>query len=643
MPGRSIRRKFSQYTIPEHDCDRTQSLLHRAYHIHGAVLILITLLQVTINLATPLMKISRSIARVKSFSKNTVIILTLLLCVVRLAYVQWPSEKPITVLTWDAFGYYMLLPAIFIYDDYKTFSWVDEANEKYALTGEVYQLSPLPNGDKVMKYLLGISILYAPFFLLGHGFALLFNYPIDGFSLPYQAAIAVASIFYAFVGLWFLRLVLSRYVTDKVVALTLALIVLGTNYIQYVSVDSGMTHGYLFALYALVLYLTIRWHEKPTPGIAVCLGALIGLSVISRPTEIIIILIPILYGFQKNSPGQPKWALVKNNKEHIAWAILGGLIGVLPQLIYWKVATGAWMYDVGSKFLFFNPHWQVLFGWEKGWFIYTPIAIFMIGGLLLLKRNKLAISIIAFTLCNTWIIIAWSDWHYGASYSARALVQSYAVLSVPLALSVNYLVRSKLRLLFIGILLFLLVVNLFQIYQYNKTILHYRDMNKLYYASIFLDADPSPVDMSLLDTREVIADLEKYTLIDQVFNDSIYRINKADVPADTLLTYMVPPSVISDSLDAWIKVTVLDSSSWGAFNSHIIASVSNTTETKQSKIRLHNGICKAQYWNTISFFYKMPPCTAESKLDIYAQTEIIQDIYLKDVEVSLYTRPKSVK
>src|SRR5947207_8981229 len=128
-----------------------------------------------------------------------------------------------------------------------------------------------------------------------------------------------------------------------------------------------------------------------------------------------------------------KWTFAKKHPLHFFSAIAGGITALLPQLIYWKEVTGSWIYKMGSKWDFLNPHWRVLFGWEKGWFIYTPVTILMVVGLFMLKKAEYKRAVIVFFILNIWIIIAWHDWRFGGSYSCRALTQSLAVMAIPLS------------------------------------------------------------------------------------------------------------------------------------------------------------------------------------------------------------------
>ncbi|MFN6014299.1 MAG: hypothetical protein ACK47F_06395, partial [Flavobacteriales bacterium] len=187
--------------------------------------------------------------------------------------------------------------------------------------------------------------------------------------------------------------------------------------------------------------------------------------------ELIIIFIPLLWKFEPTVFSGTKWQFLKANKSQLVAVIAGGIIGILPQLLYWKYTTGSFIFDVGSKWYFLNPWWRVLFGPEKGWFLYTPIAILMVAGFFLMKGRPFKRSVLTFCLLNIWIIISWSDWKYGASYSTRALSHSYPVFALSLACIVQYIwnVRIKWFLPVLGILLIWL--NFTQLKTYNSGIL----------------------------------------------------------------------------------------------------------------------------------------------------------------------------
>lgn len=423
--------------------------------------------------------------------------------VIRFSYFTNDSKNGYNATTWDALGYYMYLPGYLIYDDVTELKWFPAIDSTYNVSGgNLYQATPLEKGGYAFKYLGGVAIMELPFFYGGHAVACMTDAPEDGFSWPYQYAVLFGAIFWFFIGCLILRKVLRRYFSETITTLTLLLIGLASNLLQYVSVDGAMSHVFIFPLYAAMLWLTIRWHEQPKARTALLIGFVAGLAIICRPTELIIVFIPILWSLESSGKLKTKWKLVRAHRSHIFWAAFGGIIGILPQLLYWKQATGSWIYDVGSKWLFFNPWWRVLFGFEKGWFVYTPIAIFLVLGLFYLKGKPFRRSVLTFCLLNIWIIIAWSDWRYGASYSTRALTQSYPVFALALAAFLERTYVYGKRWLILGAGAYLIGVNLFQIWQYNALVLHFDQMNRPYYAAIYLDRNPTPLDYSLLDSQE---------------------------------------------------------------------------------------------------------------------------------------------
>ncbi|MGV3631528.1 MAG: glycosyltransferase family 39 protein [Bacteroidota bacterium] len=390
----------------------------------------------------------------------------------RFSYFENNGKNGYNATSWDALGYYMYLPAELIYDDSKELAWFPAVDSAYHVSGGTfYQATPLESGTYTNKYLCGVALMELPFFYAGHTVAYLTDSPQDGFSWPYQYAILFGAIFWAAVGFIFLARVLLYFFDDRVSALTLILLGLASNLIQYAAVDGGMSHAYIFPLYALLLWFTIRWHETPRAAYALLIGLICGLAVISRPTELILIFIPILWSTHTQENKKQKWQQVFNHKSHILYCVAGGIIGILPQLLYWKYTTGSFIYDVGSKWFFLNPWFRVLFGPEKGWFLYTPVAILMVAGLFLMKNKAFGKPVLVFCLLNIWIIISWSDWKYGASYSTRALTHSYPVFALALASFVDVVLQKRKTAYLIAAGVLLIILNFYQLRIYNRGIL----------------------------------------------------------------------------------------------------------------------------------------------------------------------------
>jgi hypothetical protein len=551
--------------------------------------------------------------------------LSFLLCLfisisVRLTYHQNNEVNGYNATTWDALGYYIYLPATFIYKDIKELDWFPPLDEKYQLSGGTfYQATETEEGNYVFKYLGGVAILQAPFFFTAHLYAQLSDYPPDGFSAPYQYAIIWGAIFWFALGLWVLLLVLRRFYSDRVTALVLFVLVGASNLIQYVSIDGAMSHAFIFPLYSLILWWTIKWHERYAPKYFFLIGLVIGLATISRPTELIMIFIPLLWGVESGKEAKDKMNTLFSNYRLILVGVLGGFIGVFPQLLYWKVASGDWIYNVGSKWYFMNPWWRVIFGFEKGWFIYTPIAVFMVVGLFFLKGKVFRKAVIVFCLLNIWIIMAWSDWRYGASYSTRALTHSYPVYALALGGFISAIMQTSYRFISAGFGIYLLLTNGVQIWQYNAGILHYNDMSRKYYAQIYWNFSPTPLDYSFMDTdfqlRRKHIDAADLITLKELDMNKVYLEPYASLQlvefATTRLGY----------LSNHIAINTTKGYNQGAL---VVREYQQDTVAREQRFRLGLPFYENERVNNYAHHYQIAPETekVEVSLETFGQMEI---------------------
>jgi len=554
------------------------------------------------------------------------------LCIIAIIYIgyryshtNFKAQLPVKQTTWDSFGYYMYLPAIFIYHDVTELNWFEAIDQKYDLTGGgLYQAGKQDNGKYVFKYLGGVAVLQSPFFFIAHTIALNTDFKADGFSAPYQWAIAIGTLLYFILALIILRILLLVYFKDRTTAITLLLLCLASNLIQYIAIDGGQSHGYLFPLFSFLLYCTYKWHIKPSWKWASLTGLIIAIATISRPTEAVMIFIPLLWDTHTKESARLKWLKVRNNYKQLFAMAIFGIIGILPQIIYWKYATGSFIYNVGSKWDFLTPHFRVLLGWEKGWFIYTPITLLFVGGLFFIKRFPFRKSVIIFCLLNIYIIISWHIWRYGGSYSTRALVQSYPVFALALAGVVGRIESTKWKYLFYIIGLYLIGLNLFQIGQYNKTIIHYDDMNRKYYAAIYLDKNPTPVDMSLLDTQDVIKNENKFTKTTLFEHDSIkqFEINNAN-KAHIAIIKLSEKFTNKKNEETWLKIEASIKPDLGIEKAFLLSSIISPDTLKENKIRLLNGITKYGKYNNYAFYVRIPKGlrNGEFKLSLISESQ----------------------
>ncbi len=355
-------------------------------------------------------------------------------------YPRWKKTATEATISWDVSGYYMYLPALFIYKDIKQCRFKDSILNKYSPTPDFQQaFRHEASGNYVMKYSSGQAFLMAPWFFIAHSIAKQSHeYPTDGFSYPYQVCIGLGMLLYAFIGLFVLRKVLLIYFKDGTVALVLLALVIGSNYLNYAAIDQAMTHSTLFMLYALLIWYTIRFYQKPGAPGAILVGALGGFATLIRPTEILSLIIPLLWGVSTFPGLRARIHFFVKQPRYILFAGLFFCLFVSVQPLYWKAVTGHWIVysyqDQGFSWL--HPHfYDYTFSYESGWLRYSPMLILSFIGLFpFIRRGKNVFAVVLFFLLNYYIVIAWDVWSYGG----RAMVQSYPVLVFPLAALIEY-------------------------------------------------------------------------------------------------------------------------------------------------------------------------------------------------------------
>lgn len=573
-------------------------------------------------------------------------------------------ETPTRMLTWDVFGYYLYLPANFIYDDpgLKDQQWIDDIMEKYQPSPTLYQLVYLDNGTKLIKYSAGNAVLYSPFFFIAHWLAPVIGYPADGFSLPYQVILSIGGIMWAILGIFLLRKLLLFYFSDSITALILILVVAGTNYLHLVSIDGTLlTHNYLFTLYTLMVILTIRYHNDPSAKKALFLGITAGFISLIRPSEAVCFLIPLFWQTGTRQALANKISMIRKFPFHPIIMLVSALLIGFIQFYYWRSLTGEWIYysysnNPGEGFRFFPPYiMEFLFSFRKGWFVYTPIMLgAMVGMVWMFKRFRENLpAILIFFIIDLWIVSSWTAWWYGGgSFSSRSLVPAYALLAIPLGYLVQSLSQWRWKWIVVVAGSFLALLNLFQSWQWATGIIDKERMTKEYYMAIFgkTHIDKDKLDILLLVDRSTETDqlpehLERYT------GKVIYQYDQLQFADTTQALRLdknnqfspgpdIPFKELTDGDHVWIKSSAevwLPNDYTGKMPNLVTSFHHKGGAYKYRSATLKETNAIRGEWQPLTYWYLSPEVrTLDDNLKVYLWNNDTALIYVRNLKVEVF-------
>lgn len=460
-------------------------------------------------------------AKDKRFSLYALLLVLAVMIFVKVRLHRPDDFKPLNPgpISWDVWGYYLYLPAIFIHNDVyvEDMQWVERARADYGMDGSIYQLTDGRDGRKVDIYSMGIAVINLPGFFIAHVYAKITGQPADGFSAPYKTAMVLTAFAFAVTGLIFFRKLLLHFLDDRIAAAVILLVCLGTNYFYQTAVDSTLPHNYLFALNCIFLWLTIRWHQEKKLKLAFAMGLIFGLSVITRATQVVWVVVPLFYGIEGFRSIKEKVRLLVMHYRHVLLMLLGAFCFGIIQLIYWKTSSGNWIVNGHSEsFALMDPYiMEFLFSYKKGWLVYTPIMIFALIGMVMMFSRKKIIALAAslFILIHIYITSSWECWWYAATYSQRPMVETYMLLGLGLGTFLDWVMKRSFIIRFISTLGFgaLLFLNGFQTWQFVNGIIDGERMTKKFYWSIFLKTSVDPEYYKYLQVGRGYPDWEVFT------------------------------------------------------------------------------------------------------------------------------------
>ncbi|PBQ32656.1 hypothetical protein CNR22_13035 [Sphingobacteriaceae bacterium] len=450
----------------------------------------------------------------------------------------------------DGLGYYSYLPAKYIHGDpnydFKWFNKVHNANYIYsAFDNPEQNLLVEYKGKRINKYYQGLSYIWFPFFVMAHVSAKILHYPADGFSQPYQLFIGLASLFYLFLGLLFLRKLISKLFANPLAAVCVPIAVFyGTHLFTYAISANSLSHSYSFTFITLFIYFLVSYFKDEhnrLRNFLLCMLCLVITGCIRPLNGLIIFLIPafIPQGFFKQGLRFERIRILDG------LIILLALLAIYHQLSITYIQTNsliAYTYTDEKFYFADSKFFDALVSYHIGLFVYVPVIFISLFGIPFLPPRKRIILPLFFF----FIIYLYGAWWYWPILK-RALVDFYVLPGIFLGALIAAISKRKWKITLLSLIAVSLAYFQLKTYQMNSGI------------------------------------LDEYTTYKEVYWRNFFRINKANM-------YLVPPSTILK------EEKYLEDFEKNTFNGNV------TSEKKQSgkyslSLGPKNYICRTGEYN----------------------------------------------
>jgi hypothetical protein len=332
----------------------------------------------------------------------------------------------------DGIGYFAYLPAVAAERSLNVQPTFDRFLSAGVPTGSPYLHVRLPNGLTANYKQVGAATMAAPFYLLTELVLAATPQTEDpALSAPYQLAFTAASLFYALLALFLIYRFLRDFWGRWPARLALIAVTFATPLVAYILFDPSYSHTFSVAaitVFALLLYRT-SGHRSWWQWLAI--GAAGGIMVITHVQEVLFLaLIPAELLWLVS---QRRWSM--RLLPGYGLLALGGLIGVLPQLIDDQLVYSRLLPPSAPNISFDFTHPQLLpllFSTHHGWLSWSPFVLVALLGLPIVVRRLgwFAIALIAIGIGELFLNASLSDWWGGLGFGSRRLTDQTLLLAL---------------------------------------------------------------------------------------------------------------------------------------------------------------------------------------------------------------------
>lgn len=349
----------------------------------------------------------------------------------------------------DDTGYYAYLRSIFFDGDIDFFNEANFAHtDKFMSTGYVFN-----------NWQVGQSVLFFPFFLLGHVWASLLNalgYPValDGYSFPYYMSTALASQTYLFLGLLLTYRINRKFFDATASVIATTIIWLATSLLYYTFVRQRMSHTIEFFLSTAFILFWLSNRQASNLLKHSALGIILGILCMTR---VINIALGVLYVFdqlciagwlRKTENDSKKILLIRLASFSVSW-----LFAFSPQLLTWYKIDGIPLPALHAKIaqsetsaFSIGKLWSQTksFFWGERWGLIFSSPIILIGTIgLALKKPFSELRLPAISTVIAYFTVVILLFGYLDAYEYRYLSPALPLVSLGLAAILTIALKNR--------------------------------------------------------------------------------------------------------------------------------------------------------------------------------------------------------
>jgi hypothetical protein len=284
----------------------------------------------------------------------------------------------------------------------------------------------MPGGYLRNQWSVGPSLLWLPSFLQAHAIVRVLRelgseVPADGYSLPYRLACALATAGYAFLGLFLAYRSAARFTGQAPALLAAAALWLASPLPVYVYFLPFYSHA--LASFAVAVFLWYWLTRRPLgrPRQWMVWGLLGGLVWQMEPLAGLVLVAAAVEWL-----ATARAAGLSRSVSTAAAFVAAALLGAAPQLVIKSILHGsALRTGTLNRYFWDAPRLvDVGFATEHGLFLWTPVLLLSVAGLVVLCRREPVVGagLLAAFGCTYYVVACYEAWHGISSFGNRFFV-----------------------------------------------------------------------------------------------------------------------------------------------------------------------------------------------------------------------------